>query len=90
MTNSRTVHPANQRPKSARLIFRTGFLWTAVLIFPEMGDLPSAAWAQPAAPAQPTAPVARPVATISWLDAGIFAALAGGALFAVCRASNRM
>jgi hypothetical protein len=59
-----------------------GFLLAACLLAGLAGE----ALAQ--APAQP--PVAKPVQTISWLDAGIFAVLAGGALFAVCRSSNRM
>lgn len=48
--------------------------------------------AQPAAPAAAPAPAQAPVFAPRnfWTDAGIFAALAAAAIYAVCRTSKRL
>ncbi len=54
------------------------------------GMMSAAVWAQGAAPAQVTQPAVF-VSTRSYMvDAAIFVVLAGGAVFAVCRSSQRV
>lgn len=57
------------------------------LSLPLVGVLPQPAFAQ----SDPLLlPVAQGLGRIPWLDAGIVVALAGAAIFAVCRSSRRV
>lgn len=54
------------------------------------GMMTASVWAQGAAPAAPVQPAPFVSLRNPMLDAGIFVILAGGAVFAVCRTSQRV
>ncbi len=54
------------------------------------GIATASVWAQGAAPAPPAQPAAFASARNPMIDAGVFVVLAGGAVFAVCRSSQRV
>uniref|UniRef100_A0A7C2JY24 Uncharacterized protein n=1 Tax=Schlesneria paludicola TaxID=360056 RepID=A0A7C2JY24_9PLAN len=76
------------RQRGVRGLIRTG-LAIAVLAASGFAQGPVVAPGGTAAP--PAAPVAAPgFGTDLWINAGLFVALAGAALYAVCRGSNRV